>query len=499
MDAARQRLAQAGLVAVALLAGCGSSSKPPRGGAVLRLTIPRVPATLDVAKAVDLSSLNVAHELYSGLTRFSGDGVVPDLAQSWQASAGGLVWTFHLRKGIRWSDGTTISAGDFRSAWLRALSPATRSLYARAEMQNIRGARGYRISGSGDVGVEALGERTLRVTLEHPVPWFDEQVAWPVFFPRPPSTSAFSGPFRLTSRSAHRLVLIRNASYWNAAAVKPRRVTLTTSFRHVDGFLPLDTSAPGFEWVQSGENSEIAHGVPRLAVELLWLVTKGTPLADEGTRRLIASAIDQRDLVERYVMVRSAGAEKALDSVVPPGMPGASTIGSPAKPPTGAHRRLRLTLAYAVQDFYGEATAFGIRSQLAKAGIEVELKPVTWLSQLAALAGPPAKPGVDMVLLGWSSEFFDAYNILDLFPCASAFNVARWCDRSYDALMHRAVRTLDDQERYRLERTLVGKLASAVPAVPLFSAADNVHFERGVGGFSWSPIGFYELSGLTRS
>jgi oligopeptide transport system substrate-binding protein len=447
---------------------------------------------------VDLTSVNVAHELYSGLTRFSGNGVVPDLAQSWESSRGGLVWTFHLRKGIHWSNGRPITAGDFRRSWLRALAPATRSAYARAEMGNIFGARQFQATGRGRVGVEAVDDGTLRVTLRHPVPWLDEQVAWPAFFPVP-STRVWSGPFALSSLRRDRLVLQRNLGYWNASAVKPRRIVLTTSFRQVDGFLPLDRSAPGFPWVQNGMNSQIAHGRPRLAIELLWLVTKGTPLADEATRRLVASAIDQQELVHKYVSLRSGGGERALDSVVPPKMPGAATIGSPGRPGAGPRKPLKLTLAYAVEDFYGEETVFGIRNQLYRVGIRVELKPAVTLSDLASLAGPPAKPGIDLVLLGWSPEFFDAYNILDLFPCGSAFNVARWCDTFYDGLMRRAVRTLDDRARYAIERKLVERLADTVPAVPLFAVSDNVYFEPGVGGFSWSPIGVYELMGMTRS
>ena len=109
MAAPRQRLAQAGLLAVALLAGCGTSPAPPHGS-TLRLALPLVPRQLDTARAPDLPSLNVAHELYAGLTRFSGTGVVPDLAKSWDVQKGGLVWTFHLRNGLRWSDDRPITA-----------------------------------------------------------------------------------------------------------------------------------------------------------------------------------------------------------------------------------------------------------------------------------------------------------------------------------------------------------------------------------------------------
>jgi oligopeptide transport system substrate-binding protein len=473
---------------VALLVGCGGSSapEPPHGGASLRLEIPVDPPTLDPAKVADLSSLNVVHELNAGLTRFSGRGVEPDLAESWEPSQNGLVWTFHLRKGIRWSSGAPITAEDFRRSWLRALAPATHSAYARAEMQNIRGARRYRVTGSGEVGIDAVDDRTLRVTLQHPVPWLDEQVAWPVFFPVPRSGQATSGPFLLAARSKGRLVLERNLDYWNVTAVKPRRVVLTTSADRVDGVLPRGVLAAGFPWVKTTTPLQRGRGLPTLSLGLLWLVTKGGPLADPRLR----------DLVYITVLHRFG----RHPSFVPPAMPGYSTIvpgGNRPLLPGG--EPARLTLAYTERDARAQLLARELRSELALAGVRLNLKAAPTLAALLRLAGPPAQPGVDLVLLGWSSEFFDEYNILDLFPCASAFNVARWCDRSYDRLMSRAVRELDDEARYRIERELVTKLEDAVPAIPLYSPKEHVFLEAGVKGFRWSPIGFYELMGMTRS
>jgi oligopeptide transport system substrate-binding protein len=478
----------ASLACVLVLAGCGGSSapEPPHGGAALRFALPLLPTTLDPAKAADLPSLNVVHELNAGLTRFSGRGVEPDLAESWDVSDGGLVWTFHLRKGLRWSDDAPLTAEDFRRAWLRALAPSTRSAYARAEMQNIRGARRFRVSGSGDVGVEAVDDRTLRVTLQHPVPWLDEQVAWPVFFPVGESGSATSGPFRLASRSKSRLVLERNFNYWNVAAVKPRQLVFTTSNDGVDGVLPRGVLAPGSPWIPTTAQSTAGRALPTLSRGLLWLVTRGTPLADPQARRLVQGSV-------RGISTSAAG-------WVPPAMPGAATIAPPGlQTAVFSPQPLKLTLAYTKEDPAAAGFASELPNVLGKNGVDLTLNEVPKLAELVRLAGPPAQPGIDMVLLGWSSEFFDQYNILDLFPCASAFNVARWCDRSYDRLMHRAVRELDDQARYRIERVLVQKLEDEVPAIPLRAPAERVQLKPGVGGFRWSPLGFYELLGMTRS
>jgi ABC-type oligopeptide transport system substrate-binding subunit len=459
---------------------------------VLRLALPLVPRTLDPAKASDLPSLNVAHELYAGLTRFSGTGVEPDLAESWDVDQGGLVWTFHLRDGIRWSDDAAITAADFRRSWLRALQPATAAPYAGPVLGIVRGARRFHATGAGDLGVEAVDERTLRITLQHPVPWFDELAAFPIAAAFPTAAKAFSGPFRLASRDAERLTLERNFNYWNAEAVKPSRLTLTASTKDADAVLPSGLAGPGLPWIDTaGEAPGGTSELSTLATGLMWLVTRGTPLADLGARQYVAWVVSHLDL------------NVPPAPIVPPAMPGASTVNSHAPVQLQSKPRpLRLTVTWAEQDVGGSKIAAALRDsaeRLRSFRIALDFRPVPTLSRLLELAGPPAQPGIDLVLLGWSSKLFDAYNLLDLFPCGSAFNVAQWCDPSYDALMREAVRTLDDHDRWRIERRLVEKLHDAVPAIPVYIASDHFSLAQGVHGFSWSPIGFYELMGMTRS
>jgi ABC-type oligopeptide transport system substrate-binding subunit len=481
-------------LAVVLLAGCGGSGapEPPHGGAVLRLALPLVPATLDPAKASDLPSLNVSHELYAGLTRFSGIGVEPDLAESWDVDQGGLVWTFHLRDGISWSDDAPITAADFRRSWLRALAPGTAAPYAGPVLGIVRGARRFHASGAGEIGVEAVDDRTLRVRLQHPVPWFDELAAFPVAAPAPSGARAYSGPFLLASRGSRRLVLERNVNYWNADAVKPSRLVLAASTKDADAVLPSGLAGPGLPWIDTvGSAPNGSSELPALATGLLWLVTRGTPLADLGARQYVAWVVSHLDL------------NTPPAPLVPPEMPGAPTVNSHAPVQLqSAPRPLRLSVVWAEEDEGGSKIAAALRDSTARLRsfrISLDLRPVPTLRELLGLAGPPARPGVDLVLLGWSSKLFDAYNLLDVFPCGSAFNIAGWCDPSYDALMGDAVRTLDDQERWRIERRLVEKLHDEVPAIPVYTASDHFSLAPGVHGFSWSPIGFYELMGMTRS
>ena len=479
------------LLAALVLAGCGGSGPKPRGGPVLKLGLPLLPQTLDPARAADLPSLNVAHELYAGLARFSPSGVEPDLAESWEVEQDGLVWTFHLREGLRWSDDRPITAHDFRRSWLRALAPATGAAYAGPALGIVRGARRFHASGNGSVGIEALDERTLRVSLQHPVPWFDQLAAFPVAAAYPDRPKVFSGPFRLVSRGPARLVLERNADYWRASAVKPRRLVLGASTTGADAVLPRSLAGPGLPWIDTVPPAPPgAHGLASLATGLLWFVTRGTPLSDPEARQFVAWVVTHIDL----------GTPAA--TLVPPEMPGAAVVNSRKPVQLRSARGLRLTLTYAKQDVGGSRVVEGLRrntATLRSYGLQLTYRAVATRDELLELAGPPAKPGVDLFLLGWSSKIFDAYNILDLFPCGSAFNVAQWCDHSYDRLMARAVRERDDEARWRLERQLVEKLHDAVPAIPVYAASDHFSVAPGVEGFSWSPLGFYELMGMTRS
>ncbi len=466
-----------------MLAGCGGSStaKPQ----TLRLALPLVPTVLDPAKASDLPSLNVSHELYAGLTRFSETGVEPDLAESWDVGEGGLVWTFHLRKGIQWSDDTPITAGDFKRSWRRALRPGTNAPYAGPELGIVRGARHLHATGNGSIGVQVLDDRNLRVTLQHPVPWFDELAAFPVAAPAPPRQNLYSGPFRVASRVEGKLVLERNFNYWNAGAVKPSRLVLGTATKGADAVLPRQLAGPGLPWIDTaGPAAAEADELPLLATGQLWLVTRGTPLADLEARQYVAWVITHLDLGTDPV------------SLVPPAMPGANAVNShEAVDLSGKPRPLALTLAWAEQDRGGSGIAAALRredAQLRQFGLRLTFLPVPTVAALR-------EQDADLILLGWSSKVFDPYNQLDQFTCGSAFNVARWCEPSYDALMRQAVRTLDDEDRWRIERKLVEKVHDGVPAIPVYHGGDSFSLAPGVHGFSWSPVGLYELAGLTRS
>jgi hypothetical protein len=320
----------------------------------------------------------------------------------------------------------------------------------------VRGARAYHASGRGPVGIEAPDDRTLRVTLQHPIPWLDQLVAHPIAAAYRPD--AYSGPFRVASRN----VLDRNFNYWNAGALKAGRLVLTTKTKGADAILPRGLNPPGLPWVQTAK-PPLGPGwrrLPTLAVQLVWVLNQSARLSSAT------------GLVSRVT--------PGYDQIVPKG----------AHVELQVIGRRRLRLVYSKED----ALAGRAIAQLRRTVAPAVVVPIA-----VRTTGDLARARADLVLLGWSPKIFDAYNTFDLFPCGSAFNVAHWCDSSYDALMRRAVRALDDRARWAIERRILAKLDASGPAAALSNPPEYVWLKPGVRGVSWSPIGFYELSGLTRS
>ena len=152
---------------------------------VLNISTSAEPPTIDPALATDSTSGSILRNVFEGLTVVSPEGEVqPGAAESWEVSDDGLVYTFKLREGNKWSNGDPVTAQDFEFAWKRVLNPETASQYASI-MFPIKGAEAYN-SGEGkveDVGIKAVDESTLEVTLAAPTAYFLELPAFYSFMP----------------------------------------------------------------------------------------------------------------------------------------------------------------------------------------------------------------------------------------------------------------------------------------------------------------------------
>jgi len=215
-----------------LLAAC----TPERGRADLVFIQSAEPETLDPALTTDQVSMRLSTALFEGLCRVNQAGrPEPGMAERWDISEDRRTYTFHLREGTRWSDGSPVAAHDFTASWRRALEPETGADYASL-MFIIKGARAFSEGADGDftkVGVRAADDRTLIVELENPTPYFVDLCSFVTLAPVPvktvekhgtawikPQNIVTNGPYLLEAwRLDDHIRLRKNPHYWDAANV----------------------------------------------------------------------------------------------------------------------------------------------------------------------------------------------------------------------------------------------------------------------------------------
>lgn len=235
----------AAMLGVSVLTGCGSSnsgSSTVASGQELTFNLGSDVKTLDPAlnQAVDGAILLV--NMFEGLYKLDeNQKAIPGIAEKCDISEDGKVYTFHLRSDAKWTNGDPVKAGDFEYAWKRVMDPNTAAEYAY-QMEYIKGAKEY-TAGTGsvdEVGVKAIDDSTLEVTLVSPCAYFLELTSFPCYFPVDKkvvegndqwSTSAATyvsnGPFKLTDyKIKDQVVLEKNDTYYGKDSVKLDKINV---------------------------------------------------------------------------------------------------------------------------------------------------------------------------------------------------------------------------------------------------------------------------------
>ena len=260
---ARRRNWRLGLACL-LLAGCSVSERK----ADLVIINGPDPATLDPALATGIEDLRVISAVFEGLAR--NDPVtaapIPGLADHWEISPDGRVYTFHLRTNLWWSAGEPITADDVVYSWLRVLNPLTAAEYA-GQLFYVKNGEAYasgRINDPGLVGVHAPDASTVRVELNQPTAFFLDLCTfqtlavvprrviekygedWMRVRPLPAS-----GPYAVERwRLNDKIRLVKNPFYWDAARTRSA----------VIDFLPISAPATALNLYQTGEADVIWTG-----------------------------------------------------------------------------------------------------------------------------------------------------------------------------------------------------------------------------------------------
>jgi oligopeptide transport system substrate-binding protein len=470
------------------------------------------PETIDPALASDQVSMRISSSLFEGLCRVTAEGKPePGMAERWDISADKKTYTFHLRASIAWTNGTPVTAHDFADSWRRVLTPGTGADYANL-MFIVRGARAFFDGQEKDftkVGVQALDERTLRVELENPTPYFIDLCSFITLAPVSLGSirqhgTAWIKPQNIVSNGAYILEdwrlddhirLKKNPHYWDAANVKLRSVevkpvqdanTALSYFHTGQCDLMMDKGMVPPSLTQKLKQKSWFHTGPFLGTWFIRINVTRPPFNDPRVRQAFALAVDKKRIVEKITQL----GEPVASSITPPG------AGQNYQPPPGLNhdvQRARDLLTQAgfpggkgfprVEYLYiplpiERSIAIELQSMWQEAlGVTVNLtkqEQKVWLKSMRDL-------DYHLCRSSWVGDYNDPSTFMDLFTKGNGQNRTGYASAAYDEFIAAAAREPDTQRRNTLfqqaENLLVSTDAALIP-VYFYVGVQFYHSDR---------------------
>ena len=479
------------LVASLVIVGCGSSGAPSRHE-IIDSRDNYDPRSLDPALSTDVPTGRAVGYIFDGLTRFDPNAKVePALAERWDITPDGRTYTFHLRLGVTFHDGSPFSARTVVSSWERALDPATKSGAAQF-LFPIKGAREFNAGHAKTVtGLAVRDDSTLVVTLAEPLAIFIKMVAMPVaavvpavdrlpanFGEHPIGT----GPWKLVEwKHDDYLLFAKNAAYFGGA---PKADTLrariiaepsTAVAEYESGNVDVIQipASEARDWEEDESRKPMLMSTPALELVYLGINTTRGPLVDARVRQAINYAIDVDRIIERLISGRGTRAA----GVVPPALAGYDSARRPypydpvkAKSllvAAGHPNGIDIELWTSTTPIYLRM-AETIQAYLNKVGIRTKIVQ----REAAASRGAARKGQTDMILKDWYADYPDAedflYPLLHSTNKGAGGNVSFFANAAFDSVVTASRHELDEAKRNQLYRQADSIAFAEAPMVFLY-------------------------------
>jgi ABC-type transport system substrate-binding protein len=469
------------------------------------------PEDLDPAQAQGSADEYVGH-LFSGLVRLSPQlQIQADLAESWAVSPDGKTYTFTLRPGLKFQSGQPLTAADVRYSWERAADPGTESVTAATYLGDILGVKD-KLAGQADhiAGVEVVDDRTLKVTLDAPKPYFLAKLTYPTAYvvnranveeggERWMFEPDASGPYTMRQYLADEMLSFdRNEAYYAPARIlhlvyifHPLGSTISLYEAGDIDILPIGAEdAARVRRPDDPLHSEWAS-TTSMCTSLLQFDTFQPPMDDPAVRRAFALAVDKNTLIERFTEYLDLPAV----SILPPAMPGYSTGGLPQfeHDPDAARAALAestyadtlppivLTSGFEPGDFINALAEMWRTTLGAKSA---------WNFSTAQLHQAAHDHHGHIVSYGWCADYPDPENFLDiLFHSESGFNVAGYDNPEADKLLEQARTEADPARRLALYHQAETMILAEDASLPLIHWVYDALVKPYVQGFTLTPMG----------
>ena len=546
-------LAIAGAMA---LSGCGGSksggegtksgdtTQTAAGKKILTIQLGPDVESIDPALNSAVDGANYILFAFDNLLKMDKDGkVVPGLAEKYEVSDDQLTWTFHLRDGLKWSDGSALTAEDFVYSWQRLVDPNVAAPYAQTVLGMVEGyddAIG-RPDADGNttvdpdptkLKVEAPDEKTLIVHMAKPTPYFDKLAAFVSLSPvkkdvveaNPdgwsidPKTYISTGPFKLTGwEPGSYLMFEKNENYWDADSIKLDGIKCllmqdqnATFSAYESGDALMIKDVPTQEITTLKERSDF-HIDPILGTYYLDLNTTLDEFKDPKVREALSLALDRKYISETitsgtYTPASGFVSEGVTDwdgSAWQDNITDKSAYiniddhaGNLAKAKellkeAGYENGAGLPeMVYSTNDAsYHKKIAEYLQQAWGELGLKVQVNIVEWKSFT-----PQRRSGNYQIARdGWVMDYNDPSNILELALTGNGNNNAKYSNPEFDALMSKAATEKDPQTRFGYLHQAEDFIMKDTAMVPLLYYNDFYLQSDKITGSWHSPDGFWHF------
>ncbi|MHA5207804.1 peptide ABC transporter substrate-binding protein [Oenococcus oeni] len=472
--------ALAAVIVIGGVAGYATLGKKSTTSNVLNEYLPVDMTTQDLSQMTDSYAFEVAANVQQGLlSRTSSGAPKAGLAKSWSHSKDGLTWTFHLRKGLKWSNGDPLTASDFVYAWQRTVNPKTASQYAYiySGIKNADAINSGKDKDLSSLGIKAKNKTTLVVTLEHPMPQFQNLMAFPVFFAQDKkfesslgskvgtssSKQVYDGPYKFVgwNGSNKKFKLVPNKNYWNAKAVKNKGVdfqvitdpTAALALYNKGELDQVTLSTP--QQIKKYKNSKNFKIYNQSQTDYLEYNQTGKVkgLTNTKIRQALNLATDRKSISQSV----SEGLDSAATGITPAGLALTSTGGDFAKTAAKATayaynikkakklfaegmkeaglKKLTLTIEGSSDSTVTKSTLDTLQQSWSELpGLTVKEKLVPFKQRLL----DQENHNFDVVLAAWGADYAEPLTFLNMFVTDGANNDGKWSNKQYDTLINNA-------------------------------------------------------------
>ncbi len=475
---------------------------PVFGETVFRVGNGAEPGSLDPHLISGVNEARINDALFEGLVIPSPatGNPVPGVAEKWTVSPDGTVYTFTIRKGVRWSDGTPITARTVYESWLRNLDPATASEYASLMNDTIKGAKDYNAGKAGPdkVAMKVVDLQTFQVTLNGPLGYFPSALTHHAFAIVPihaikkygadwtqPKNFVGNGPFKLKEWMPNdKIVCVKNPTYWDAKNVQLDQVVFYASDdnsvnykMYVNGEIDWNTNSPPADKIDEAvaRPQKDFLRTPILTVYYYEFNVNKPPFNDLRVRKAFSLSMGRKNIIDQ---ITKTGELPTTNYVMPMGsytgpkgipedIEAAKKLLADAGFPGGKGFPV-VKLGYNTSSRHKSIAEYLQQQWEQVLGVKVEAQNMDFATFLDVRKDGNLG-GFDIARAGWQADYMDPYDFLFMFLSDNKdFNDPRWANKQYDEMVRKSNTLPSGAERNKLFFDAETLLVEDLPIAPMF-------------------------------